>query len=145
MGHICSDYFSFLSIGLGPKRFFPPLDSFVARVHAKTRAQYSAASGPHGGETGVSPVHRAHCPDEKRDLHRRARHERRPVNAALVLIIRLKHMFERKRELRRAMRIDMRNPFYRFVNARQMSHWHPPQREIGAFEFLEPLFPMAQI
>ena len=28
MGHLCSDYFSFLSIGLGPKRSFPLLTVF---------------------------------------------------------------------------------------------------------------------
>src|SRR5438445_4295146 len=71
--------------------------------------------------------------------HRRARFEDRPVERFDVLRVRRECRLERERELRRAVLLQMGEALLRFVDARYVAARHPPQRDEGTAELLEPV------
>src|SRR6266545_3193106 len=77
-------------------------------------------------------------------LYRWTRLEGRPVDRLNEGLVRRKHFFERERELRRAVRLEMRETLFGFVHARHVALRYPPQGEVGASEFFEPGLPLPQ-
>src|SRR5262249_22312627 len=51
---------------------------------------------------------------------------------------------ERKRELARAVHVEVSQPLLRFLNAWYVTHRNPPEREICSSEFLEPQLPLPE-
>ena len=58
--------------------------------------------------------------------HGRTRYERRPIDASLKLVVRFEGHLEVERELRGTMGVQMRYTLLGFIDAGNMSGWHPP-------------------
>src|SRR6266496_224160 len=77
-------------------------------------------------------------------LCRWTRLEGRPVDRLNEGLVWRKHFLERERELRRAVRLEMRETLFGLVHARKTALRHPPQGDVGAGEFFEPGLPLPQ-
>src|SRR5580704_4149810 len=75
---------------------------------------------------------------------RRARLKGGPVDALLIGVVGLKDRLESEGELRWPVRVEMGNAAFGFVDTGNVSHRHPPQRRVAAFEFLEPGMALAE-